>query len=238
MKVLLLMMFAGMLPVAYGGPVTWYLHGLHYAGLDNAPIPGQPSYAGWASGWFTYDADSGQVIDWLISDGPGPEVPFVAGDGGSPFFNTNVYPTEFTWSGSNGTGTGTSDPTRVDFFAPDNRYFNFPIPLNYLSLVFDVPLSNAGIQTGITPSAGIFSAGSEAIRNRVTGGLTARLVLPGAFVSTEGPSTTPEPSTISVLFVTVLCAGVVRLKRNACRKNLQSRTHSSVTVAATRTAST
>lgn len=197
----LLLLLGALIGCANAEPVTWYIHSVHYsAGTDNLA-----SWSGYPTGWFTYDADTSQLLDWSISDPSGPPSPY------DPFWGVSNYPAPFTWSPSSAGSFGTVDDNGSRFFVEGGDRSGLQI----FVLFFDVPLSDAGNPTPIIPFNLDNETGSEALRNlnAAVSGRTPRFIEAGAFVSTDGPSLTPEPSTFMLVALSSLAALRFRAKR-------------------------
>ena len=198
MKYAALVLLTGMLRLANAGPVTWYLHGVHYGGLDGLGVPG------YSIGHFTYDADLNVVTEFSITD----------------LGLSTLFPS--SWPTPNpgpDTGPGITSPTSITLTGVDDRLVGICSPPcgggSRLQMVFQQPLTDAGGTVALIPYD-LTSQGSEESIHINPAGRDPRYVSEG-FVSTDGPSTTPEPSTLSGVILTLVCAGALRLQRYSRR---------------------
>ena len=179
----LLLLIGALIGSANAGPVTWYLHGVHYNNV---------SATGYSAGQFTYDADLNVLTDWSILDlGPSSEFPS-------------------SWSFP---GVGNDGLFINSSFIILSGLDSFPGSLghiNHLYLVLAQPLTDAGGSVALVPFDPLSpTANSLETYHRSIIGQGFRYVDDG-FVSTDGPTTVPEISTLSGVFFTLLCVGVWR----------------------------
>ena len=129
---------------------------------------------GYAFGSFTYNADTMLLTNWSITTPMwGTALPFTY---------TPLHETQVVTSGS-----------AIEIWEDDVSYI--------LRLRFDSPLTNSGITTRITPDLFGMLSGPEASLEFVHGqfGGSGVRYIDSGFVSTQGPSTTPEPFSIALV---------------------------------------
>lgn len=147
------------------------------------------STPGYSIGQFTYDADLNVVSNWTVTDiGTSRYFP---DSWSSPavYASDHQSPTVIMLSGLDGQGRG-----------------------NFLQLVLAAPMTNAGGFIALAPY--VESHGTENTWEGFQGSILGmgRRYLDEGFVSTDGPSTTPEPSTWACCIVALAC-GISRRKR-------------------------
>ena len=181
----ILLVLGSAIGCANAGPVTWYLHGVHYS--DNAI--GSPGYS---IGQFTYDADTNLLIDWSITDLGKPQ---------------DFFPS--SWGPPSVCPSCVQSSTSIQLSGMDSAVVPFPVGHdNVLFLFLEQPLTDSGGTIALVPYSFSSLAGSIEFFHRGTVGQGIRYV-EGGVVSTIGPTDTPEPSTLSVVVLSLICAATL-----------------------------
>ena len=190
----MLLVFGSIIGCANAGPVTWYLHGVQYSDTIGSP--------GYSSGQFTYDADTNLLIDWSIDDFGKPQ---------------DFFPS--SWGPPSACPSCVQSSTSIQLSGVDSVVVPPPVGhINVLFLLLAQPLTDSGGTIALVPYD--FSSGTGSIESYHQGvvGHGIRYV-EGGFVSTIGPTDTPEPSTLSVIVLSLICAATFKLLR-ACSNTM------------------
>ena len=185
----ILLVFGSIIGCANAGPVTWYLHGVQYS--DNGI-----GSSGYSSGQFTYDADTNLLTDWSIDDFGKPQ---------------NFFPS--SWGPPPSCLSCVQSSTSIQLSGVDSAVVPFPVGHNNTLVLFLAqPLTDSGGTIALVPYDFSSDTGSIEFFHQGVIGQGIRYV-EGGFVSTIGPTDTPEPSTLSVVVLSLISAATLKSLR-------------------------